>query len=189
MEIWKPLEYKYFNHFSISNTGRLKNTETDEIRKTRVQPKTQLVFCDISVNDENENKIRKTIYIHLEVAKAFIPLPANADVIDYKATHKEGVSKLNNLVRNIRWTTQSELSSKTMAKATTNQRNRIGQFNVEKWKGHEKKKYIKIADRPDYIKPIKKIMSTKKTKLQIELEKEKELLKNKIRLIDELLKV
>ena len=191
MERWKPLNYKYFEHFSISNTGRLKNTNTDEIRKTRVQPKTQLVFCDISVYDKKENKIRKTIYIHLEVAKAFIPLPNDADTVDYKATHKEGVSKLNNLVRHIRWATQSELGKEIMSKATNEQRNRIGKFNTEKWKGYKKKKYVKIADRPDYIKPIKtakKTISNKKTKLQIELEKEKEVLVKRIELINELLK-
>ena len=186
MENWRPLKYNYFEHFSISNTGKLKNTDTGEIRKTRIQPKTQLVFCDIIAKDKHKNKIRKTIYIHLEVAKAFIPLPSDADTVDYKATHKEGVSKLNNLVRNIRWTTQSELSKRAMSKATDERRNRLGKFQKEKWKG-----YVKIADRPNYINPIKKtkkVMSNKKTKLQIELEKEKQLLQERIKLINELLK-
>lgn len=185
IEQWKPLAHKHFTHISISNTGRLLNTETSAMYTQRVQPKTGLCFCDIGLTTEN-GKQRITIYIAREVAEAFINKPPDFNDIPYKAVHKKGVSKLSNIVKNIEWVSQSELSIKNMAKASPKVRNRIGKFNSEKWKGHEKKKYVKIADRPDY-KPKPKIVSTK-SKLNQELEKEKEALKKRIELIDQLLK-
>lgn len=173
MERWKPLEYENLEHYSISNRGRLMNTENDTVLKMRVQKKTSLVFCDISKTLDNGEKIRKTIYITHEVAKAFVPKPKDFDSETYLAVHKKGKSKLDNLPRNIEWRTQSEISSENMKNAGPEQRNRLANFNKEKFKDYPKKKYIR-----------KKTESN----LEKELKKEKEKLEQRIKLIDELLK-
>ncbi|WP_271406599.1 hypothetical protein [Tenacibaculum soleae] len=124
MERWKALPYIFFKHFEISNTGRLRNSETNYIYKLRLQKKTGLSFCDITVLDNNGLQLRKTIYITKEVATAFVPKPLDADTVDYKATHKEGVSKLNNLAKNLCWKTQSDFSKENMRLNPEN-RNRL----------------------------------------------------------------
>ena len=151
VEQWRPLSYDFFKHFSISSTGRLKNTSSGAIYKQRVQKKTGLSFCDISTTTENGDKLRKTIYITSEVARAFVPLPADADKVKYVATHKENVSKLDNLAKNICWKTYSEISKENMVKYPEN-RSKLAEFNKKKFKGYVKKKYIKIADREENSK-------------------------------------
>ena len=124
MERWKNLPYQYFKHFEISDTGRLKNGKTEHIYTLRVQKQRGLVFCDISVVDEEGIQHRKTIYITHEVAEAFVSKPKDAHLKEYKPTHKSGFSKLNNLSKNLCWKTQSEFSSENMLKNPKN-RNRL----------------------------------------------------------------
>ena len=120
MEKWKNLPYQYFNHFEISDTGRLKNGRTAHIYTLRVQKQTGLVFCDISVVDEEGTQYRKTIYITHEVAEAFVTKPKDAHLKEYKPTHKDGISKLNNHSKNLCWKTQSEFSKENMVKNPQN---------------------------------------------------------------------
>ncbi len=151
MEKWKPLTHNNFENYSISNSGRLKNTNNGGIIKTRIQKKTGLVFCDLSKIVDSK-RLRITIYITREVAEGFVEKPLDFNEKQYVPTHKKGISKTNNLARNIEWATFSVLSKRNMAKASDEQRNRLSKHNKEKFKNYKKKKYIKIADRLNYKK-------------------------------------
>jgi len=153
MERWKALTDLNFNHLEISNTGRLRNSETSHVYKLRMQKQTGLSFCDVSVIDQNSVLQRKTIYIAREVCEAFVKKPADFTAHLYKAAHKKGVSKLSNLAANLCWKTQSEFSKENMVKYPEN-RNTLAEFN--------KKKFAKIRNKleqedkvPQTLKPIK----------------------------------
>lgn len=124
MERWKALPYKHFKHFKISNTGRLMNEQTGHVYKLRMQKTTGLAFCDLTVLDDLGAQFRKTIYITREVTEAFVTKPTDAASVEYKATHKPGISKLNNYAKNLCWKTQSDFSKENMLKNPQN-RNRL----------------------------------------------------------------
>lgn len=137
MEIWKKLDYPDFNHLSISNTGRLKNDD-GHLYKYRVQKKTGLNFLDVSTLNKKGEKVRKTIYIAHEVAKAFLPLPKDFEEVNYKVIHKPGVSKLSNLVKHLEWKSQSEINRNNALKNSEN-RYRLANHNKEKFKNYKPK--------------------------------------------------
>jgi hypothetical protein len=93
-EIWKKInDFPY----KISNFGRVKNND-GLIMRTRVLKNG---YESLSLVNNNNEKFNKTV--HRLVAEAFIPNPENKETVN----HKDG-NKLNNLLENLEWNTQSE---------------------------------------------------------------------------------
>jgi hypothetical protein len=92
-EIWKKInDFPYY----ISNLGRIKNNK-NHIMKTRVL---KGGYEGLTLYNTNEKKFKS---VHRLVAEAFIPNPENKETVN----HKDG-NKLNNLLENLEWNTQSE---------------------------------------------------------------------------------
>lgn len=135
MEKWKNIDDLNFNFLEISDSGRLRNSNTGHVYKLRVQKQTGLSFCDVGFVDDLGEQHRKTIYIAYEVCNAFVKKPEDFHRKKYKSAHKKGVSKLNNLAKNLCWKTQSEFSKENMIKYPQN-RNKLA--------NHQKKKFAKL---------------------------------------------
>lgn len=88
MEIWK----RFYQTYSISNFGRVKNDKTNLILKTWLDDKGYEV---IRLNSQY-------FKIHRVVAQAFIPNPNNLSQVN----HIDG-NKTNNIVDNLEWCSQS----------------------------------------------------------------------------------
>ena len=108
MERWKKINVEHFEYLSISTEGRLRNDVTMECYKLRVSKKGKTAYCGV---DKTINGVvyRRTFSIPTEVAKAFIPKPEDAHEVVYKATHKQGFSKLINTTKSLEWKTNSEI--------------------------------------------------------------------------------
>lgn len=97
-EIWKETDVKgYF----VSNLGRLKG-RTGKIMKAHIATKGN-PYLSVCIKLKGRNSKSKTLKIHREVAKAFIPNPNNLRVVN----HIDG-NKLNNNVNNLEWCTDQE---------------------------------------------------------------------------------
>jgi len=93
-EIWKKInDFPYY----ISNLGRVKNNN-GLILKTKTLRNGYESLVLTNLNHERFNKT-----VHRLVAEAFIPNPENKETVN----HKDG-NKLNNLLENLEWNTQSE---------------------------------------------------------------------------------
>lgn len=93
-EIWKNLIYqnKQYKIFKVSNTGLVKNINTNVTYKLNKNSKGYIV---IRLSLENE---KISISVHKAVAETFIPNPNNYPVVN----HKDG-NKTNNVVENLEW--------------------------------------------------------------------------------------
>ena len=87
----------YEGMYQVSNYGRVKSIRNNKILKT--SPNTYNYFGTTLSNNGN----RKQVYLHIEVAKAFIPNPLNKPTIN----HEDG-NKKNNRIDNLSWATYSE---------------------------------------------------------------------------------
>lgn len=85
---WKKYKEKYY----ISNTGLIKNINTNKILKLRKNCRGYLK-TNISINGK-----LKTVFIHRLVAITFIPNPNNYPQVNHKDGNKE-----NNNVENLEW--------------------------------------------------------------------------------------
>lgn len=94
-EEWKVIDGTE-GKYEISNTGRIRNTETHHVRK--VQYKHGYTRINLAINGKDRN-----CAIHRLVASAFIPNPDNKPQVN----HKDGV-KDNNCVENLEWVTPEE---------------------------------------------------------------------------------
>ena len=98
IEKWK---YIYINNektkFKVSNFGRIKNSETNKIKKLQDNKKGYLIVNIYFKGKQYSPKV------HRLVAKAFIPNPKNKPEVN----HKDG-NKLNNKVSNLEWVTRKE---------------------------------------------------------------------------------
>lgn len=88
-EEWKELEN--YTRYLISNTGKIKNKITGELRPQTVNGG---FWCSNLVRDDGVKELSK---VHRLVAMAFVPNPEQAK----KVGHKEG--RLNNNYTNIEW--------------------------------------------------------------------------------------
>ena len=95
MESWKKI--KEYDNYLISDQGRVFNFKYNRFLKPGKDRYGyfQVILC--------KNGVRKFYIIHRLVALAFIPNPENKRTVN----HIDGI-KMNNLVSNLEWNTQSE---------------------------------------------------------------------------------
>ena len=97
MEIWKEIE-GFDGKILVSNQGRIKsNLRNGTILKSQADSKGYQRVC-VTVK-----RVKRTLKIHREVAKAFIPNPSDLPQVN----HIDG-DKNNNSVDNLEWVTNRE---------------------------------------------------------------------------------
>ncbi len=107
-EKWKDI-HNYEGYYQISNFGRVKSLDRNEINKNGVVRKLKgslknsfisggYVLVTLSKNNVNESHC-----IHRLIAEAFIPNPKNLDEVN----HKNRIKK-NNFLSNLEWCTSRE---------------------------------------------------------------------------------
>ena len=95
-EIWKDIP-NYEGKYQISNMGRVRNIQTNHIRKNN---------CSYGLYEKiclERNGKQELLSIHRLVGKAFIPNPQNKKEIN----HIDG-NKRNNRADNLEWATRKE---------------------------------------------------------------------------------
>lgn len=95
-EIWKIVN-KFDERYEISNYGRFRNRKTGRILK-QFNNKHGYYFIPLSFKGKVFN-----VYIHVYVAKLFVPNDENKPLVN----HKDG-DKHNNRCDNLEWVTYSE---------------------------------------------------------------------------------
>jgi hypothetical protein len=95
MEIFNDLENV---NYKVSNFGRVMNSKTNKIVKSRINPRTGYHMVDIC-----KNGVSRTCYLHRLVAKAFLQNLNNKECVD----HIDG-DKNNNNLSNLRYASYSE---------------------------------------------------------------------------------
>ena len=97
MEVWKEIE-GFDGKIFVSNQGKIKSDLRNErILKSQVDTKG---YHRVSITVKKE---KRTLKIHREVAKAFLPNPNNLPQVN----HIDG-NKNNNSVENLEWVTNRE---------------------------------------------------------------------------------
>lgn len=97
VEKWKAVQ-GYEGHYDISTEGRARNIKSGRVMKPYFRRK----YLSFGLSRNNKTK---AFYIHILVAKAFIPNPMNKPCVN----HKNG-NKLDNRDTNLEWNTHSENS-------------------------------------------------------------------------------
>lgn len=94
-EVWKTIPD--LPRYDISNRGRLRNTNTGKILKTRIS---RLGYEAVTIS---YNKVKYFRSIHRLVAQSFIPNPQNKPEVNHIDENK-----LNNDITNLEWVTRKE---------------------------------------------------------------------------------
>jgi len=109
-EIWKDIE-GYEKYYQVSNLGNVRSVERividrKSIRnfKSKILTRTKNTHGYLQVFLSKNGKI-KTCRVHVLVAKAFLPNPANRPEINHI-----NANRLDNSVSNLEWVTSSENS-------------------------------------------------------------------------------
>lgn len=97
-EEWKPFPMKEFNHYWVSNMGRVKNNRTGKILKASFNSYGYLMVILY------KNKKRKPLTIHRAVMLTFCPVSNSSEM---EVNHINGV-KTDNTINNLEWCTQAE---------------------------------------------------------------------------------
>ena len=96
-EIWKNISIPGYEHFMVSNLGRVKNSKTDHIMTIGDNGRG---YCNCKIKTGG---ITKTVYVHRLVAEAFLP--------DWDPTLQVNhidKNKKNNCVTNLEMVTDAE---------------------------------------------------------------------------------
>jgi len=137
-EIWKPVTIKGYEHYMVSNQGRIKNDKGKIHTGTRMR--------GYRMTTLTRNKEQKHVLIHVVVALAFIknPKPDEYDEVNHKDKNRS-----NNFVDNLEW-----CDHPTNGRHSSNPHNYktgpIGQYDangnlVKKWdKSTDASKSLKI---------------------------------------------
>jgi hypothetical protein len=96
-EEFRPIK-NYEGLYEISNFGRVKNLISGKILKNTLNKTTGYYVVKLSKNDKLKMKL-----IHVLIAQAFLPNPANKQKVD----HIDRDTKNNN-IDNLRWVTSSQ---------------------------------------------------------------------------------
>jgi len=105
-EIWKDID-GYEGLYLVSNKGRIKSTpkkvwnytKPARIMSTHDNGHSYMNVC----LTDKEGKRSKHVYVHILVAKAFIPNPRGCKQVNHKDFNKK-----NNCVENLEWVTDKE---------------------------------------------------------------------------------
>ena len=107
-EVWKDIK-GFENIFQISNYGRLKSlSRLVKIKGGKYRLKKEKIIkpsigtCGYYQYPLRYNNVSKTILIHIEVAKAFVPNDNKLSEVNHKDENK-----LNNFFENLEWCTRS----------------------------------------------------------------------------------
>lgn len=100
IEIWKDID-GYIGRYQISNFGRIRSLDKDTVRKDGKPLHTKGKILKIAKDSKGYMRIQipyRTLKIHREVAKAFLPNPFGLSEVN----HIDG-NKSNNNVSNLEW--------------------------------------------------------------------------------------
>lgn len=105
-EIWKDVA-GYEGLYLVSNKGRIKSVPKkvwNYIKPARIMSMHDNGHSYMSVGlTDKDGKKSKHVYVHILVAKAFIPNPRGCDQVNHKDFNKK-----NNCVENLEWVTGKE---------------------------------------------------------------------------------
>jgi len=108
-EIWKDIE-GYEDLYQVSSLGRIKSLERFiELKNGSVREvQEKIMYCGISNSGYYctwlvKDKKKKGVFVHVLVAKAFIPNPENKREVDHL-----NFDKLDNKIENLCWATPKE---------------------------------------------------------------------------------
>jgi hypothetical protein len=123
-EVWKNIQYRGFDNYQVSNTGRIKNKgrvivnaagNYQRIPERELNPRTNKIephlFVELS-NTVAGVKMRKTVYVHRVVMEHFGKAPIiRRDKYQQYVEHLDG-DYSNNRIDNLRWITWGQLYRK-----------------------------------------------------------------------------
>lgn len=104
-EIWKDIE-GYEGIYQVSNTGKVRSLDRkvwNYTKKGRILKMHNNGHGYYNVSLHSKEKNEKHVYIHILVAKAFIPNPNNYEQVNHK-----DFNKLNNCVDNLEWVSRKQ---------------------------------------------------------------------------------
>jgi len=126
-EYWLNLKYENFDHYQVSNFGRIRAVERDiinnagkpqripskmlKLRTNGIEPH---LFCELYFTNFNGKKYRKTVYVHRVVMEHFGKKP-----IQTRTKYQQYVEHIdgdynNNHINNLRWITWEQLYKKQL---------------------------------------------------------------------------
>lgn len=156
-EIWKDIE-GYEGIYQVSNLGRVRSLDRkvwNYIKKGRILKSHSNGHGYQNVSLHNENKIEKHAYIHILVAKAFIPNPENKKEVNHKDFNKE-----NNCADNLEWVTREENKKHYRKSQYANkvEKERISYFSNKTYKFiyENKNRILELYDKGQAIPEISK---------------------------------
>lgn len=156
-EIWKDIE-GYEGLYQVSNLGRVRSLDRkvwNYTKKGRILKPHSNGHSYQNVSLHKENKTEKHLYIHILVAKAFLPNPDNKTEVNHK-----DFNKLNNRVDNLEWVTRDENKQhfRQSKYAKRVEENRINYFASKTYKFiyENKQRILELYDSGYSIKEISK---------------------------------
>ena len=156
-EIWKDIE-GYEGIYQVSNLGRVRSLDRkvwNYTKKGRILKSHSNGHGYQNVSLHNKNKIEKHAYIHILVAKAFIPNPENKKEVNHKDFNKE-----NNCADNLEWVTREENKKHYRKSQYANkvEKERISYFSNKTYKFiyENKNRILELYDKGQTIPEISK---------------------------------